>query len=29
MFVRPPQGNLISANDGNGVLINDLATQTS
>ena len=27
VFVRPPQGNLISGNDANGVLINDLATQ--
>ena len=28
VFVRPPQGNLISGNDANGVLIDDLATQS-
>jgi trimeric autotransporter adhesin len=27
VFVRPPQGNLISGNDANGVLINGAATQ--
>ncbi len=27
VFVRPPQGNLISGNGGDGVLINDAATQ--